>query len=42
MPKLIITGSKEYVTRLKNHLHKEHPSTRHRTKLKEMIKRRRR
>jgi hypothetical protein len=34
MPKLIIRGNKVYVDRMYKHLHKEHPSTRRRMKIR--------
>ena len=37
MSKLIISGKKSYTTRMKKHLLKEHPSTRHRMIIRDKI-----
>lgn len=39
MAKLIISGDNDYVSKLKKHLAKEHPSTRNKMKLKMDLKR---
>lgn len=38
MPKLVIRGTKQYISRMYKHLRREHPSTK--TKMKMCLKRR--